>query len=130
MLVALQLVGVVVTPLNLTVLLPCEPPKFWPDIVIDAPTGPDAGESPVMLGGTTTVNVTPLLAKPPTVTTTDPVVAPDGTGAWILAPLQLVGVVATPLNLTVLVPCVEPKFDPLIVTDEPTTPEFGERVLI
>ena len=51
-----------------------------------------------------TVKVTPLLARPPTVTTTGPVVAPAGTGATIDVLLQLVGVAAVPLNVTVLVP--------------------------
>jgi hypothetical protein len=58
-----------------------------------------------MLGtGTVTVKLTPLLATPPTVTTTLPVVAPAGTGITMLVPLQLVGVAAIPLNFTVLVP--------------------------
>jgi hypothetical protein len=52
-----------------------------------------------MLGaGMFTVKLTPLLATPPTVTTTLPVVAPDGTGATMLVALQLVGVAAVPLN--------------------------------
>ena len=59
---------------------------------------------------------------PPTVTTTLPVVAPAGTGATMLVALQLVGVAAVPLNVTVLVPCVAPKFVPVIVTEVPTTP--------
>src|SRR5256885_11850821 len=46
-----------------------------------------------------TVKLTPLLATPPTVTITLPVVAPVGTGATMLVALQLVGVAATPLNL-------------------------------
>lgn len=49
-----------------------------------------------------TVKDTPLLATPPTVTTTLPVVAPVGTGATMLVALQVVGVVAVPLNVTVL----------------------------
>jgi len=61
--------------------------------------------SEVRLGpGEVTVNVTPLLATPLTVTRTFPVVAPLGTGAEILVALQLVGVVEMPLNVTVLVP--------------------------
>jgi hypothetical protein len=55
-----------------------------------------------MLGAT--LKVTPLLATPPTVTTTGPVVAPDGTGATMLVLLQLVGVAAVPLKVTVLAP--------------------------
>src|SRR4029077_17110543 len=82
MLVALQLVGIAAMPLNLTVLAPCAAPKFAPEIVTDAPTNPDVGFRLVILGaGTVTVKLTPLLATPPTVTTTFPVVAPAGTGA-------------------------------------------------
>src|SRR6267378_2617410 len=78
----------------------------------------------------TTVKLTPLLATPPTVTTTLPVVAPVGTGTTMLVALQLVGVAAVPLNVTVLVPCVAPKFVPVIVTDVPTGPEVGDRLPI
>ena len=77
-----------------------------------------------MLGaGTVTVKFTPLLATPPTVTATFPVVAPLGTGTVILVALQTVGVPAVPLNVTVLVPCVAPKFVPVIVTAVPTGPD-------
>jgi hypothetical protein len=62
------------------------------------------------------VKTTPLLATPATVTTTLPVVAPAGTGTTMLVALQLVGVAAVPLNVTVPVPCVAPKFVPVIVT--------------
>jgi hypothetical protein len=69
------------------------------------PTKPDVGFRFVMLGaGTVTVKLTPLLATPPTVTTTFPEVAPPGTAATMLAALQFVGVAAVPLNITVLVP--------------------------
>jgi len=77
-----------------------------------------------------TVKVTPLLATPPTVTTTFPVVAPVGTGVTMLVALQLVGVAAVPLNFTVLVPCVAPKFAPVIVTDAPTNPDVGFRLVM
>src|SRR5260370_4044853 len=114
-----------VVPLNFTVLVPCVAPKFAPAIVTDAPTNPDVGFRLVMLGaGTVTVKLTPLLATPPTVTTTFPVVAPAVTVALMLVPLQAVGVAATPLSLTVLVPWVAPNFPPPIVTDVPTNPEF------
>ena len=73
--------------------------------------------------GLVTVKLTPLLAGPPTVTTTFPVVAPLGTTTTMLAALQLVGVPTVPLNATVLVPCVAPKFVPLIVTGVPTDPD-------
>jgi hypothetical protein len=70
-----------------------------------------------------TVKFTPLLATPPTVTTTFPVVAPLGTGTTMLVGPQLVGVPAVPPNVTVLVPCVAPKFVPVIVTDVATGPD-------
>jgi len=50
MLVAPQLVGTAPTPLNPTVLVPCVAPKFAPAIVTDAPTNPEVGFKPVMLG--------------------------------------------------------------------------------
>ena len=128
MLVALQLVGVAAVPLNFTVLVPCVAPKFVPLIVTEAPTTADVGEKLVMLGAAAvTVKATPLLATPATVTTTFPVVAPAGTGATMLVALQLVGVAAVPLNCTVLVPCVAPKFVPVIVTDAPTTADVGAK---
>ncbi|PYU04640.1 MAG: hypothetical protein DMG33_13380 [Acidobacteria bacterium] len=63
MLVLLQLVGVAVAPLKLTVLAPCVAPKFAPLIVTEVPTGPEAGERLVMLGtGMVTVKARPLLS--------------------------------------------------------------------
>ena len=127
-LVALQLVGVAAVPLNVTVLVPCVAPKFAPVIVTDAPTNPDVGFRPVMLGpGVVTVKLTPLLATPPTVTTTLPVVAPAGTGTTMFVTLQLVGVAPIPLKVTVLVPWLAPKLAPVIVTDVPRTPDVGLR---
>jgi hypothetical protein len=130
MLVALQLVGDAAVPLKVTVLVPCVEPKFTPVIVTDVPTAPNVGDKPVMLGAATTVNATPLLAIPETVTTTFPVVAPFGTGTTILVPLQLVGVAATPLNVTVLVPCVPPKFVPVMVTELLTEPDVIDRLVM
>ena len=72
-----------------------------------------------------TVKATPLLATPPTVTTTLPVVAPEGTGTVMLPVLHELGVASVPLKTTVLGPCDNPKFDPPIVTVVPTTPEVG-----
>src|SRR6267378_7995891 len=128
MVVALQLVGVPAVPLNLTVLVPCVDPKFVPVTVTDVPANPDVGFRLVMLGVAATVNATPLLATLDTVTTTFPVVAPLGTGTTMVVALQLVGVPAVPLNLTVLVPCVDPKFVPVTVTDVPANPDVGLRL--
>src|SRR5467141_3247346 len=85
---------------------------------------------PEIAGPLATVKLTPLLATPPTVTTTLPVVAPLGTAAVMLAALQLVAVAAVPLNVTLLVPCVAPKFAPVIVTDPPTNPEFEFKLVM
>ena len=128
MLVALQLVGAAAVPLNITVLVPWLAPKFEPPIVTDVPTGPDAGFTLVMAGGMSTVNATPLLATPPTVTTTLPEVAPERTGTTMLFALQLVGAAAVPLNATVLVPWLAPKLEPAMVTDVPTGPEVGFKL--
>ena len=62
-------------------------------IVTAVPTGPDVGERLEMVGplpDPVTVKLTPLLATPPTVTTTFPVVAPLGTVVPMLVALQLV----------------------------------------
>src|SRR5437667_453791 len=106
MLVAVQFVTVATTPLNVTVLVPWVAPKLVPAIVI------------------------PLLACPPTVTTTGPVIAPTGTGAEMLVALHVLGVVKVPLKVTVLVPCVEPKLVPAIVTAAPMPPTVGVREVI
>jgi len=126
----LQLVGVAAVPLKLTVLAPCVDPKFVPVIVTNAPTAPDVEDKLVMLGVGSTVNDTPALETPLTVTTTLPVVAPLGTGATMLVALQLVGVAEIPLNVSVLVPCVEAKFVPVIVTDVPTAPNVGDKLVM
>jgi len=77
------------------------------------------------------VKVRPLLAAPPTVTTTFPVVAAPGTRSPILVALQLLARPAeAPLNVTVLVTCVVPKLAPVIVTNEPTGPVVGLRLVI
>jgi hypothetical protein len=129
--VALQLVTVAVVPLNFTVPVPCVEPKFVPVIVTAAPIAPELGDKLVMLGAATTVKDEPLLATPLTVTTTLPVLAPVGTTATIEVALQLVIVVAVVvLNFTVLVPWGEPKFVPVIVTEAPTAPEVGDKLVM
>lgn len=56
-----------------------------------------------------------------------PVVAPAGTRHTICVLDQLVNEVAVvPLNITLDVPCDEPKLAPVIVTDAPTEPLEGE----
>jgi hypothetical protein len=77
-----------------------------------------------------TVNIIPALATPLTVTTTLPLVAAAGTGTTIEVARQLVGTAAVPLNVTVLVPCVAPKFAPRIVTATPAAPDAGDKLVM
>src|SRR5215472_16677535 len=128
-LVAAQLVTDAAVPLKLTVLLPCVAPKFVPVSVTAVPTGPLTGTTVVRVGVGTTVKLTPLLATPLTVTTTLPVVAPLGTCTPTLVAAQLVTDAAVPLKLTVLLPCVAPKFVPVSVTAVPTGPLTGATVV-
>jgi len=131
MLVALQAEGVATVPLKVTVPVPWVAPKFAPVIVTDVPAGPPVGDKPLIAGaGTVTVKLDPLLACPPTVTTTLPVVAPEGAGTAMEVALQLVGVAVVPLNFTVLVPCVVPQFAPAMVTGVPIGPEPGDKLLM
>ena len=133
MVVAFQLEGAAAVPLNVTVLVPCVPPKFVPVIVTDVPTAAEVGLRLLMVAVACvccTVNAIPLLVMPPTFTTTLPLVAPAGTGATILVEFQPLGVPAMPLNITVLVPCVLPKFVPAIVTGVPTVTELGLKLEI
>jgi hypothetical protein len=102
MLVALHAVGVAVTPSNVTVLVPWLAPKPVPVSVTLIPTGPDAGLRDNRAGAT--LNQYPLLARPPTVAMTGPVVAPAGTGTVMLVADHADGVAGTPLKVSELVP--------------------------
>jgi len=130
MVVEFQLVTEAVVPLKLTVPLPWLDPKLLPVIVTAAPTAPVVIDRLVMLGAETTVKLLPLLATLDTVTTTLPVVAPEGTVTAMLVALQLVAVAVVPLNWTVLVPCEAPKFVPVIVTEAPTAPVVGDKLVM
>ena len=126
--VALQLETVAVVPLKVTVFVPCGSPKPVPVMVTNWPTTPDVGDRLPMVGGPRTVNAAPLDAMLLTVTTTLPVVAPEGTTAVIDVALQLDTVAVVPLKVTVLVPCDAPKLVPVMVTNAPTAPDAGDRL--
>jgi hypothetical protein len=126
--VALQLAGDAAAPLKVTV--PCVVPKFIPVIVTAVPTCPAVGERLLITGVFSTEKLVPLLETPDTVTTTFPVVAPLGTGTTIDTAFQLLGVADVPLNVTVLVPWLEPKLVPVMVTEVPDTPEVGDKLTI
>ena len=115
------------TPLNVTDVAPV---KFEPLISTEVPTGPEVGENELIAGAdpVETWKFCALVAVPAgVVTVMRPVVAPEGTVAVILPDQFTVKAAATPLNVTSVAPS---KFDPLITTEVPTGPEFGENELI
>jgi hypothetical protein len=130
MLVALQLVTLAAVPLKVMVLAPRLDPKLLPAIVTGIPIGPEIGERLVIAGVGITVKLTPLLATPPAVTTTFPVVAGPGTVTRMLLMLQLVAVACVPLKVTVLAHWLFPKLLPEIVTAVPAAPVVGDRLEI
>jgi len=65
-----------------------------------------------------------------TVTEKGPDVAPDGTIATMLVLLQLVTEALVPFSETVLLPWVDPKPEPTIVTEIPVGPEVGEMLVM
>ena len=90
------------------------------------PATPAAGDMEVTVAGIPKVLV--LLARPLTVTTTGPELAPTVTGNVMLPLLQLETTPAlTLLNVTVLPPWLAPNPLPVIVTEVPTAPELGDR---
>jgi len=110
--------------LNFTAVAPV---KFVPVIVTVERGAPLVGVKLVTVGTARTVKFVALLAVPPEVVTViGPVVAPAGTVAITCEPLTL-KVALVPLNLTAVVPV---RFAPLIVTDVPTPPLPGEKLLI
>ena len=131
MLVADQVVGVAAVPLKVTVLVPWVAPKLVPVIVTDvADRAARRRQAREASARTVTVKVTPLLARPPTVTTTLPVVAPAGTGTTMLVADQVVGVAVVPLKVTVLVPLRRAEVAcRVIVTAVATGPLVGDRLV-
>jgi hypothetical protein len=106
--------------------------KLVPLIVTVVPTGPVPGLNPVIVGaGVVTVKLLPLVAVcVPTFTVIVPVVAPAGTATVKCVVVAAETVAAVPLNMTVLLAGVALKFVPVIVTDAPTTPLVGLKLVI
>lgn len=129
-------VAMIFMPLNLklavvTLKLTCVAPfRFAPEIVTEMPTGPLAGEKPLMVGGAleTTVNVDALVPVPPgVVTEIGPLVAPEGTVAVICVSRLTVKVALVPLNFTDVAPL---NALPVMVTVTPVPPLVGVNPLI
>jgi hypothetical protein len=128
MLVAPQLVTEQAVPLNVKALEPWVAAKPVPVVVTEVPTGPDVTERLDRCG--VTVNVNPLLAVLLTVTTTAPVVAPEGTVTPIDVEPQELIVRFVPFRVAVDPPWVEPKPVPVIVNVLPISPEEEEIPVI
>ena len=104
------------------------PVKLVPLIWTAVPTGPLAGLKLVIVGGLTTVKLLELVAVPPgVVTRSGPVVAPEGTVAWITVAELTVYVALTPPNVTDVAPV---KLVPLIWTAVPTGPLVGAKLVM
>jgi hypothetical protein len=101
-----------------------------PVIVRDVPTGPEVGARFVIKGEPAAAKFLPLLAVPPTVTITFPVVAPTGTTASISVSLQEFQIAGVPPKVTTLLPCVAPKLAPRILIKDPIGARDGVRVWI
>src|SRR5260370_30725641 len=133
MLVLLQEKGEAGVPLNVIVLATCRSPKRVAVRATGVPMIAEHGEQPVMTG--ITRKDFALLDAPftVTITSTKPGAKLLGTGATIFVSLQRLGIDAVPPKVTVLLPWVDPKPVPLIVTDPPTGltgPTVGDMLVM
>ena len=105
--------------------------KLVPAIKTTVPTPPLVGLKLVIVRAGITVKVVELVPVwPLTVTVIVPVVAPTGTEVVILVVVLAVTIATVPLNLTILFAGVVSKFVPVIVTDVPTPPLVGLKLVM
>jgi hypothetical protein len=100
-------------------------------IVIAFPNVPELAERLVIDGGATTLKLTLLVVTVPAVTVTPvlPVTTPDGTVRPTAVGVQELKLV-TGIVPNFAVPWVEPKPLPLTVTELPTAPEVGDKLVM
>ena len=123
---AISLVMLAETPLNVTLVAPARP---VPLMVTEEPIGPLSGAKPVIVGAGTTVKLIGLVGEPKAVVAvTTPVAAPVGTVAVICVSFMIEKLAATPLKKLTAVVVDRPV--PVIVTVVPTGPLTGERPAI
>jgi hypothetical protein len=127
--VVVALITVAAVPLKVTVFDVGVVEKFVPVIVTDAPMAPEVSDRLVIVGVGSTVKAIPLVFTPLVDTTTFPVVAPDGTVTTRVVAVALVTVAFVPLNSTTSLAGVVEKFVPVTVTEAPTGPDVGERLI-
>lgn len=125
-------VTVAVVLLNLTVFSAATRLKLSPVMTTAVPTLPEVGLKLLMEGGViagvpTKKSVVVVAVCSFTVTLIFPVLAPSGTETTSCVADAEVTVAVTPLNFTVLLAAVVLKFDPVIVTAEPTSPDAGVK---
>ena len=107
------------------------PVKLVPVIVTVDPLPALVGINEVIVGAGITLKLVELVAVwPPTVTVIAPVVAPEGTEVVMLVLVLVVTVALVPLNITVLFAALALKFVPVIVTDVPTGPLVGLKLVM
>src|SRR6266851_4188925 len=93
------------------------------------PTGPTSpSDNPVGIGLIVKVGLVPV--RPFTVTEKYPEEEPYGTITTIAVSLHVWAGRLVPLSETVLLPCEEPKFEPVIVTESAYLAVFGDRPVI
>ena len=119
-------------PLNLTVSLAFVVLKLVPVMVTLVLTPPEVGLKLVTVGFGSSVKVALLVAigEFNTAMVIFPVLAPGGTVAISCVAVADVTVACIPLNLTVLLTAVVPKFVPVIVTEAPMPVEEGVKLVI
>lgn len=104
-------------------------PKCWPVRNSGLPTAAVVGDTEVSVGGDSTEKDRGELSRPFTRTRTEPLAAPGGTVAVMVASDQLTTLAPVPAKLTVLGPCAAPKNEPVSVTVAPTAPAVGARLV-
>lgn len=117
-----------VVPLNVTML--SDALKFVPVIVTVVPGPPLVGLKLVIVGAGTVKFVADVAVCPATVTVIVPVVAASGTEVVMLVAVLAETTASAPLNFTMLLAGVVLKFVPVIVTEVPTTPLVGLKLVI
>jgi len=135
--VAVALVTLAATPLNITVLLAAVVLKPVPVMVTEVPIAPVAGVKLVMVGGVpppvvVTVKLEADVAAPPAVVIDIVPVEAAFSGTVTVIDVAVAAVTDTeaPFNVTVLLNVAAAKLVPVMVTDDPTTPLAGVKDLI
>lgn len=128
-LVDVEAVTMVATPLNMITLFAGVVLKLVPVIVTEALTAPPVGAKLIIVGvGNTVKFVELVIVTPLTLTEIGPFTAPGGTIAVMLVDDDEVTSAITPLNETILLAAIVLKLVPVIVTTAPAAPFRGLKL--